>query len=596
MPVPVKSDAEKFGKLVKDRREARLWTQEILAAEAFGGSLDKGRISRIEKGKFPNITPETVRNIARALEIEIEDIPPSLRWPEAVEAGKDTNTLARENQERLDRLIAAKEDQSRAFGIKEGMLIALARNYAEGNPDNFDAALAGLQRALEVARDERERGRLPSNIGVAVGAVIARIDALNEDGAFEAGQAALEAELNALDDEDERRRAARSRLYEKGVAQAILTRNAANAARFVIAGCDLDSAADAASRCAAYDTSYDTWYERGRDKGLNFDLEVAILLAEQGVRCGDSADLRGRMQNNLGIALRTLGERESGTARLEQAVTAYANALEEQTRARVPLDWAMTQNNLGNALRTLGERESGTARLKQAVTAYKSALKECTRARAPLAWAITQNNLGTTLRTLGERESGTTRLKQAVTAYENALEELTRARVPLDWAMTQHNLGTALSTLGERESGTDRLEQAVTAYESALEEWTRARVPLDWAMTQNNLGTALKALGERESGTARLEQAVIAYENALEERTRARVPLDWAGTQNNLGLALTGLAWRSGQATLAGDAVQHLAAALDLFRDARHAPHAVLAEQGLEKARAVQAALSGGES
>ena len=49
-------------------------------------------------------------------------------------------------------------------------------------------------------------------------------------------------------------------------------------------------------------------------------------------------------------ALRRSGERESGTARLEEAVAAYRAALEEWTRERVPLDWAMTQNNLGNAL------------------------------------------------------------------------------------------------------------------------------------------------------------------------------------------------------------------------------------------------------
>jgi hypothetical protein len=46
-----------------------------------------------------------------------------------------------------------------------------------------------------------------------------------------------------------------------------------------------------------------------------------------------------------------LGQRESGTARLEEGVTAYRDALKEYTRERVPLDWAMTQNNLGNALR-----------------------------------------------------------------------------------------------------------------------------------------------------------------------------------------------------------------------------------------------------
>ena len=73
----------------------------------------------------------------------------------------------------------------------------------------------------------------------------------------------------------------------------------------------------------------------------------------------------------------------------------------------------MTQNNLGNALRTLGERESGTALLEEAVSAYRDALKEWTRERVPLDWATTQNNLGTALATLGERESGTERCSKS---------------------------------------------------------------------------------------------------------------------------------------------------------------------------------------
>jgi hypothetical protein len=81
--------------------------------------------------------------------------------------------------------------------------------------------------------------------------------------------------------------------------------------------------------------------------------------------------------------------------------------LQENTRARVPLDWAMTQVNLGNALVRVGERESGTARLEAAVAAYREALQEFTPARVPLQWAMTQVNLGNAL----ERESGTARLE-----------------------------------------------------------------------------------------------------------------------------------------------------------------------------------------
>jgi hypothetical protein len=38
-----------------------------------------------------------------------------------------------------------------------------------------------------------------------------------------------------------------------------------------------------------------------------------------------------------------LGERESGIARLKQAVAAYNEALKEHTGERVPLDWRRAQ-------------------------------------------------------------------------------------------------------------------------------------------------------------------------------------------------------------------------------------------------------------
>ena len=52
----------------------------------------------------------------------------------------------------------------------------------------------------------------------------------------------------------------------------------------------------------------------------------------------------------------TLGERDGGTVRLEQAVAVFSEALKERTRARNPLGWAETQNNLGRAIQILRER------------------------------------------------------------------------------------------------------------------------------------------------------------------------------------------------------------------------------------------------
>jgi hypothetical protein len=48
---------------------------------------------------------------------------------------------------------------------------------------------------------------------------------------------------------------------------------------------------------------------------------------------------------------------------MEEAVSAYREALNARTRERVPLQWAMTQTNLGDALLAFGERELGTGRL-----------------------------------------------------------------------------------------------------------------------------------------------------------------------------------------------------------------------------------------
>ena len=219
-------------------------------------------------------------------------------------------------------------------------------------------------------------------------------------------------------------------------------------------------------------------------------------------------------QTNLGRTLGLIGKRESGTARLEQAVAAFRAALEELTRDRGPDLWVMAQTNLGLALGALGERESGTARLGQAVVAFRAALRGRTREQVPLDWATAQDNLASALVRLGERESGTARLEQAVAAFRAALEERTRERMPLDWAGTQVKLGFALVALGRRESGTARLEQAVVAFRAALEELTEEGA-IGWAVAQTNLGFTLLTLGERESGTVRLEEAMVVLDACL---------------------------------------------------------------------------------
>src|SRR5262249_40781598 len=93
-------------------------------------------------------------------------------------------------------------------------------------------------------------------------------------------------------------------------------------------------------------------------------------------------------------ALYRQGDERGDNDALRSSIETFRLILKEQTRERVPPQWAATQINLGSALVRLGEREAGTARLAEAVAAYRLALEETTRERMPLQWAGTQMNLG----------------------------------------------------------------------------------------------------------------------------------------------------------------------------------------------------------
>ncbi|MGH6864503.1 MAG: hypothetical protein ACRECN_09625 [Methylocella sp.] len=90
----------------------------------------------------------------------------------------------------------------------------------------------------------------------------------------------------------------------------------------------------------------------------------------------------------------------------------------------MPLQWARTQMNLGVALATLGERESGTARLTEAVAAYRDTLQENTRERVPLQWAMSTGNQGVALMLLAERRRDAKMAKLAVQQIEAAFTTL----------------------------------------------------------------------------------------------------------------------------------------------------------------------------
>lgn len=126
---------------------------------------------------------------------------------------------------------------------------------------------------------------------------------------------------------------------------------------------------------------------RYRDAATHFRAAAEMLPGDT------NREMRFAFLDRAADALYRQGSDFGDNAALFEAIDQYKALLRHRPRNDLPLDWAMTQNNLGVALQTLGERESGTARLEEAVAAYRAALEERTRDRVPLDWAMTKANL-----------------------------------------------------------------------------------------------------------------------------------------------------------------------------------------------------------
>jgi hypothetical protein len=323
-----------------------------------------------------------------------------------------------------------------ARDVAEGFIREMAARVAADRQLDLEGMKQAVRTAIEIYEQEIAGGRTQTNLGDIVDQALATAKRLADEGKSRLARAGLRKAAAALQREEEERRAVHAERVralfglERDIALAAYDGEAAAEAILAMAEALHGDQGDA--RRDVLIAEGGRLYEFGDQRGSNVHLIAAIAVRRASLRMAVTQDQVGSDQTNLGNALWKLGERESGTARLEQAVAAYHAALLEMTRERVPLQWATAQNNLGTALWTLGDRESGTARLEQTVTAYRAALLERTRERVPLGWAMTQNNFGTALRALGDRESGTARLEEAVAAWEACLT-VTASVWPSEW-------------------------------------------------------------------------------------------------------------------------------------------------------------------
>jgi tetratricopeptide (TPR) repeat protein len=155
---------------------------------------------------------------------------------------------------------------------------------------------------------------------------------------------------------------------------------------------------------------------------LRSDAATALRFYREGIAAltGASPEARWRYSLQAADSLQEFGNRAGRNEALLASIELYKLALRTADRDRVPLDWATTQTNLGNALLMLGERESGTGRLEEAVAAFRAALEERTRDRVPLDWAASTGNQGIALMLLAKRLGDASRAHSAIGQIEVA--------------------------------------------------------------------------------------------------------------------------------------------------------------------------------
>ncbi len=508
MPKVAQDLLEEFGRAVKFERSRRGWELNIVASRI--SEMDAGRtglktnaparsfLSDIEKGKR-SIGAPTVGKLIHALEMPESWLK---RFLDAVPDHADEETP---QDHVTERLISAVRDSPEAATLSESELIAQAYQYARGSHRELKTAYDGLRAALESAAELQRRAELPQNTGAQVDAVMRRMAALNREGRLDDAALAVDAALADMAEEAQALIARKSALLDLGVDQDRRRNDPGSAASRLYAKLRLEPHPGGLFGALAGLGS--EWTSRGNEQGISFDAEVGVHLARILLDRAKGAGQRAVAQGGLGQALRIVGERDAGPARLHQAVAAFKAALAATSRRNNPRLWAACQSGLGDALGGLGQREAGTETLQRAAAAFRAALQERTQTSAPEDWANTQNGLGIALSGLGERSEATELLDQAIAACDQALLEWTRDRAPLDWAMAQHNRALAFARLGRRKADAAALDLAARGYADCLLEWTREAVPYDWALAQWNLADLDLAYFDLSRDPARLVSA-----------------------------------------------------------------------------------------
>jgi hypothetical protein len=272
----------------------------------------------------------------------------------------------------LDLLVQAyAEEVGRDRDAAEGFVGEMAKKVAGDRNLDFEGKKQAVRNAIDIYQREISGAQTQTNIDAIVDQALARARSLVDVGKSGLAQATLRRAAEAMRREEEERRegyvAGITVLYNRERDIALATYDGEAAATAIFSLAEAIHGANTVIVARALNSEAEMLYEYGCDRGSNVHLIAVIAVRRKLLGAASSNDALGAANTNLGTALCRLGERESGTARLEEAVTAYRAALEEWTRERVPLDWAMSTGNQGVVLMLIAERLSDVTKARLAV-------------------------------------------------------------------------------------------------------------------------------------------------------------------------------------------------------------------------------------
>ena len=229
----------------------------------------------------------------------------------------------------------------------------------------------------------------------------------------------------------------------------------------------------------------------------------------------DQSELIGQLYSNMGAVYSMLATHQNSVNYLNEAVSAYLQALPTTSLDLDPTEYATLHNSLGSVYWKLSHYEQAQSHLQKAIAAYSNALSGYRPHTQPLAYASAQNNLGITYWSLAKHEDPADCLKQAIAAYSDALNYRTPDADPTACAITYNNLALAYWDLSkvsdlERPKKSQAQKNSVTAFEAALNvsRTSGALNHMDSTAIYHCLGDVHSQMAETASSTAEAKQSL----------------------------------------------------------------------------------------